>query len=183
MSRFYKILLVEPDPCVLEMVVEALERRFDAQISCVADAEACLDVASSERHDLVITETELPTLTGVKLAEYLQAFGVGPTILLADRVEAEEVIQALRAGVRDVFCKPFAMNELLDAVDRLLHGCEVRRLHARKYRRMRDLVRRVLRERKELNRRMDLICKDLVGAHRRLVTRVLQTESTRSESN
>ncbi len=43
---------------------------------------------------------------------------------------------------------------------------------------MRELVRRVIRERRDLNRRVELVCRDLVGAHRRLVTRVLSSEGT-----
>jgi hypothetical protein len=39
-----------------------------------------------------------------------------------------------------------------------------------------DEVRHVIRERRELNERVDLICRDLVGAHRRLVHRMLDRE-------
>lgn len=172
-----KVLLVEPDPTVLEMVVEALTRRFEAHITCVADAESCLDVAAVDRHDVIISELELDGWNGVQLAEQAIMLTGGPVVLLADRIGADTAIEALRVGVRDLFVKPFAIAELLDAVERAVRGVEVHRQHATRYRRMRDLVRRVIRERRELNRRMDLICRDLVGAHRRLVHRVLQVEA------
>jgi hypothetical protein len=38
----------------------------------------------------------------------------------------------------------------------------------------------VIGERRDLNRRIELICKDLVGAHRRLVQRVLAEQPTTS---
>lgn len=179
-KRDVKILLVEPDAGILEMVVSALERRLDARITCVADAEACLDIAAVERHDVIVSEQELPTCDGLRLAEYVSALGAGPIILLMDDPTPEQVVEAMRSGVRDVFLKPFPVASLMDAIERVLHGSEIRRLHALKYRRMRDLVRRVIRERRDLNRRMELICKDLVGAHRRLVTRVVQSESARA---
>ena len=49
-----------------------------------------------------------------------------------------------------------------------------------KHKNLRQLVRRVLSERRDLNRRIDLVCKDLVGAHRRLVQRVLATEPAKA---
>lgn len=175
----WKLLVVEPDPGILELLVSALSRRFAAHITCVADAEACLDVVLIERHDLIITELELTGWSGLKLIEQLTALSSDPVVLLADSPPVDTVVEAMRLGVRDLFLKPFPVSDLLDATDRALHGLDIRRKHATKYRRMRELVRRVIRERRELNRRMDLICRDLVGAHRRLVHRVLQAEQAR----
>jgi hypothetical protein len=45
--------------------------------------------------------------------------------------------------------------------------------------RLRRLLRRLLRERRELRQRTELICRDLVGAHRRLVDRVLTIQGRR----
>ena len=52
--------------------------------------------------------------------------------------------------------------------------------HAARYRRLRELVHRVIRERRDLNRRIELVCRDLVEAHRRLVHRVVESEGMRS---
>ena len=179
-TRCPKILVVEPDSEIVEILVASLSRRFDAQITCVADAESALDVDLVAAHDLVITELVLDDLEGLDLIERLMALSVRPMVLLAHEPSCEEAIEALRLGVRDVFCKPFPVTDLLDSVARLLRGHEVRQAHLSKHRRMRDLVRRVIRERRDLNRRIDLICRDLVGAQRRLVRRVLESEAMRA---
>jgi DNA-binding NtrC family response regulator len=171
-----KILLVEPDPDVMEVLVAALSRRFDVGITCVADAESCLDADMLELHDVVITETDLADSKGVELAEQLTALRSRPIILLAHDPPVSDVIEAMRLGVRDMFIKPFPVAELLDAVERCLRGHQLHVQHGAKYRRMRDLVRQVIHERRDLNRRMNLICRDLVGAQRRLVGRVLKLE-------
>ena len=177
-----KILVVEPDPEVLEILVSSLATRFDAHTTCVADAESCLDVELVDPHDIVIAELELPDSDGLELADKLLALNNRPVLLLADELNCDDVLAAMRLGVRDVFPKPFPVESLLDATDRALQGYDLRRRRAVKYRRMRDLVRRVVRERRDLNRRMELICRDLVGAHRRLVHRVLTIEGVQPKS-
>ena len=107
--------------------------------------------------------------------------GVRPIILLARQPTCEQAIEALRLGVRDLFRKPFPVEQLLDAAERLLYGHDLRRQRAVKYHRMRGLLRRVIRERRDLNRRIELICRDLVQAHRRLLHRVLTVEEAKAQ--
>lgn len=185
-----KILLVEPDPQVLEIVMSSLVRRFDAHVTCVADAESCLNVEMVDPHDIVICEMDLegadgqdqpdvatahPT-GGLALTRDLRALSNRPVILLADDPSCDDAVEALRIGAADLFPKPFAVEELMDAVERQVYAHELKRQHAQRYHRMRDLVRRVMKERRQLNRRVELICRDLVGAHQRLVHRVVESE-------
>lgn len=181
MSCDSKILVCEPDPEVLEILVASLSRRFDAHITCTADAATCLDAELSEPHDIVITELEADETKGASLIEQLLVFGRRPVILLADEPSRDELVRAMRAGVADVFCKPFPVDELLESIREHLSQHQTQRHRAVRYQRMRDLVRRVIRERRDLNGRMELICRDLVGAHRRLVERVLSFEGMRAK--
>ncbi len=162
----------------MEILVAGLSRRFDAQITCVSDAESCLDTDMVEPHDLVIAEMDLTDSVGGQLAGRLMALCTRPIILLAEDPTAEEVVESMRAGVRDVFTKPFPVAELLDSAERVLRGHHLHVQHGAKYHRMRNLVRQTIRERRDLNQRIDLICRDLVGAQRRLVHRVLKLEES-----
>jgi len=173
-KRTHKILVVEPDAEVLEILVAAFADRFDAHITCVDGAEACLDVEIVDPHDLVITELELEDSNGLELAEHLTSLSARPVILLCDEPTTQQAIAALRLGVRDLLPKPFPVSDLLDAADRALCGHHLKRDYAVRYHRMRDLVRKAVRERRELNKRVELVCKDLVGAHRRLAHRVVE---------
>jgi len=175
-----KILLVEPEAELVEILVASLSRRFDAHITCVSDAESCLDAAMLDSHHVVVSELDLGNDGGLQLAEKLTLLGTGPIILLGDDPTVAEAITALRLGVRDLLIKPFAVAELLDAVERSLRSYNTRQARLAKYHRMRKVFRQVLRERKELNRRVELVCQDLVGAHRRLVDRVLAGGGARS---
>ena len=177
-----KILLVEPDPEIVEILVASLSKRLDVQITCVADMESCLDVDLVDPHHLIVCELELDDGNGVELAEKLCMLSSRPIILLADDPTTEDTIAAMRQGVRDLLIKPFPVTDLLDAAERALRSQEVRRAHAAKHHRMRRLLRRVLRERRELNQRVELVCRDLVGAQRRLMHRVLESREPRPTS-
>jgi len=115
----------------------------------------------------------------LELAEHIHILSPRPVILLTDGPKCSDAVAALRLGVCDLFTKPFRMEDLLDATERAFNCFKQKRLHAAKYRRMRELVRHVIRERRDLNRRMELVCKDLVEAQRRLVQRVLALESSK----
>ena len=178
-SAFHKIILVEPDPEIVEILVSSFSKRLDAQITCVSDAESCLDVEMVDPHHIVVSELELPDCSGLELAEQLSTLSPRPIILMAEDPTPQDAINAMRLGVRDLLIKPFPVGDLLDAVERDLRGHEIKQAHAAKYHRMRRLLRKVLRERKDLNHRVELVCRDLVGSHRRLVHRVLHTQEPR----
>lgn len=180
-DRPYKILLVVPNASMLETLVPALSERFDAHITCVSDAISCLDVEMLDPHDLVVSEMALPESNGLALAEQLIDLSGRPVILMADDPDFDDALQALRVGVADFFAHPFGMEEVLNAAQRALSTFTTERKRAIKNRRLRDLVRRVVRERRDLNQRMDLICRDLVESQRRLVHRVLAIEERRAQ--
>ncbi len=172
-TRRHKILIAEPDPEVLEVLVASLARRFDANLTCVASGNACLDAELTDPHDLVIAENDLGDMDGVTLAEKLMSLAIRPVVLLVGDAEYGHAVGALRAGVADIFRKPFPIEKLLESTGELLRDHGILRQRAAKYHRMRKLVRHVIRERRDLRRRIELICRDLVGAQRRLVHRVL----------
>lgn len=166
------ILLVEPCSEALELLVRALSRTVGGRITCVAEADAAVEVDLERPQDLVIVEAELPDNDGVSLADELLSISRRPIILMGASFGAASAIDAFRAGVSDVFVKPFRVGELTDSARRLLEAHFVARAHAERFRSMRRLVRRVLRERKDLGKRVELVCRDLVGAQRKLVHRV-----------
>lgn len=175
-----KILLVEPDPGMVEMLVPSLQSRLGATVTCVDTAEACIETDLYDPHEMVIAEWMLADSDGLELAEHIQILSPRPVILLTEKARSGEAIAALRAGVCDIFVKPFPMENLLGAAQRAVERHQVQSLRAAKYRRMRELVRHVIRERRDLNRRMELVCKDLVEAQRRLVQRVLALEGPKT---
>jgi DNA-binding NtrC family response regulator len=175
-----KILLVDHEPQTVEMLVEALVRHLHAHVTCVSTAEEALDIEVLEPHDALIAEIDLPRMNGIRLAERIQELRRRPIILLSNDPHLSQAVEALRVGAVDFFAKPFDIECLLNAAARALAQADEQRRQIQRHHRLRSLVRRVIRERRELDQRVDLICRDLVGAHRRLVHRVLDREQGRA---
>lgn len=171
-----KVLLVENDPKTVERIVELLARHLDAHLTCVACGPDALDLDLVEPHDVLIAEANLPGMDGVTLARQVLELRERPVILLSNDPHLAQAVDALRAGVTDFLVKPFEPEHLVSTLQRALRQAAEHRRLVQRHHRLRALVRRVIRDRRELNSRIDLICRDLVGAHRRLVHRVIDQE-------
>jgi len=174
-----KILLVDNEPRTVEMLLEIIVRQLNAHVTCVSTAEDALDIDMLEPHDAVVAEVNLPVMSGVTLAERIMELRPRPVILTSNDPNLSQAIAAIRVGAVDYFTKPFDIECLLDATERALKAAAEQRCRTQRHHRLRTLVRQVIRERRELNQRIDLICRDLVGAHRRLVHRVIDCDKNR----
>ncbi|MCH7701636.1 MAG: response regulator [Planctomycetes bacterium] len=167
------ILLVENDAGTLEMLVEAIVRRFDANITCASCAEDALAADEPAPHDLVVASVNLPGMHGLELLDRLMQRRRRPVILLTLRPTSEQAIEALRLRAADLLVKPFDLRALLQRMEQELREYQQARRHWRRSQRVRRLVRGALRERRALRERLDFVCRDLVGAHQRLLNHML----------
>ena len=183
MAQADRILAVIQDAAALELVADAAARAFDAQITCAYRGSDALDVDQVETHHVALLSLDQPDMTGLDLARRLLKVRFRPVIMLAPDPTATDVLQALRAGVTDFLPTPLERQPVVDALGRCLtRGRAMRRTQDRQ-RRQRLLVRRLLRDRRNLNQRIELICRDMVGAYRRVFHRILALENpTRRDS-
>lgn len=178
-ERPRKVMLVEPDAPLVAVIAGSISSRFGCQVTCAVDAAKCLEVELLEPHDLIIVDLDEEPEHTWPLIDQLASLSARPIIAMASQPSAEDVITALRGGVRDFFKKPFPVEALLDSVASALQAAEVKRQHLARYRRMRDLVRHCIKERRGLKQRIELLCIDLVQAQRRLVRRVIAMQEAK----
>lgn len=123
-----RILVVDDDELILAMLDKGLSRA-GYQISTAADPIRALQLLDDNSYDLVITDVNLPKLSGIKVLEMVKALDETIEVIILTGIEAdrlETAIAALRLGAHDFLLKPLkSMGDLLLAVDRAL---EKRRL-------------------------------------------------------
>jgi two-component system phosphate regulon response regulator PhoB len=117
-----KILLVEDDPNLVELVTYNLEKEgFD--IVRTGDGEEALVLAQEEKPDLVILDWMIANLSGIEVCRRLRrvpATANLPIVMLTARAEEADRIRGLETGADDYVTKPFSPRELIARVRAVL---------------------------------------------------------------
>ncbi|WP_282695301.1 response regulator transcription factor [Streptomyces sp. CC208A] len=114
-----RILVVDDDPTVAEVVTGYLERSGHA-VEHAADGPDALTRAGERRPDLVVLDLMLPGLDGLEVCRRLREAGPVPVIMLTARGEEEDRITGLEVGADDYVTKPFSPRELVLRVESVL---------------------------------------------------------------
>lgn len=110
-----KILIVEDDPGILEMMAFSLShagfKTFKAE-----RAQVALDMMHRDQPDLVVVDWGLPDLSGLELVSLIRRDDVLkaiPVIMLTARAEESDKIKGLDHGADDYLTKPASVQELI----------------------------------------------------------------------
>jgi DNA-binding response OmpR family regulator len=130
MPLIERILLVESDPDISDLIARQALQPLGYQVDIVADAGTALKHALQTPPDLVIANLSLPGLSGKDLLVALTSQNSrAPLIVIAEKGKEQDVIQAFRLGATDVLLWPARDAEVVATVDRVL--TQVRELHSR----------------------------------------------------
>jgi len=114
-----RVLIVEDDPNVSEVVARYLERE-GYRVEQVDDGAVGLDRAIADPPDLVVLDLMLPSLGGLEFCRQLRAVAPVPVIMLTARGEEADRIAGLELGADDYVAKPFSPRELTARVKAVL---------------------------------------------------------------
>ena len=118
-----KILIVEDDPAVRDVVKHALSRE-GMETLAVEDGEAALQRLREdvEPFDLVVLDVMLPGMDGISVCREIRAGEAGsassevPVVMLTARDDEINVVVGLEVGADDYVTKPFRPRELVSRV-------------------------------------------------------------------
>ena len=114
-----RVLIVEDDPNVAEVVARYLERE-GYLVETVADGAEGLARALDDPPDLVVLDLMLPSMGGLEVCRRLRAEAPVPVIMLTARGEEADRIAGLELGADDYVAKPFSPRELTARVKAVL---------------------------------------------------------------
>jgi len=125
-----RILIVESDPDISDLIARQALQPLGYQVSVAADGGAAIRQALQFQPDVIIVALNLQGLSGKDLLVALSSQGVAaPIIVLAEKGEEPAVIQAFRLGANDYLILPAREAEVVSAVERTLK--QVRESRAR----------------------------------------------------
>src|SRR3990172_3590392 len=120
-----KILIIEDDPDVVEVVQLCLELRWRHSQALVPTTGAQgIELVETEAPDLVILDLGLPDIDGLEVCRQIRAFSDVPVVMLTVRDSEVDIVKGLETGADDYITKPFRHIELLARVQAVLRRAQ-----------------------------------------------------------
>jgi DNA-binding response OmpR family regulator len=121
-----RILVIEDDPSILRGLQLNLTMEGYA-VRSATDGETGLQLARSERFDLLLVDVMLPRLGGLELIRELRRDDPDlPVLILSAKGQESDKVAGLQLGADDYMVKPFSLKELLARIGALLRRRRVK---------------------------------------------------------
>jgi DNA-binding NtrC family response regulator len=115
-----RILLVDDEPLLVRSIVRAwpLSRM---QLVTAASAEAALDILRSSPVDILVSDIDMPGMSGLDLMKLARReFPDVPRVLITGNATTERALEAINEGeIYRFLTKPFPVQKLVDVVTAL----------------------------------------------------------------
>ena len=111
-----KILVIDDDSIIRTLLSSSLSKS-GYEVITAKDGESGIQKAKSENPDLVITDYQMPGLTGLDVLNELKKTQPGiPVILLTAHGDVALTIKSIQLGAYDFIEKPIHMTEMLEII-------------------------------------------------------------------
>ena len=124
-----KILIVEDDRTLLDVLKYNLLKE-NYTVATAVDGVQALEVARTEKPDLIILDVMLPELDGFEVCRILRKEMTVPILMLTAKTEEIDKVVGLELGADDYLTKPFSLRELLARMRALLRRVEMMKQEA-----------------------------------------------------
>jgi two-component system, OmpR family, alkaline phosphatase synthesis response regulator PhoP len=118
-----KTILVADDETHILNVVSLKLKNAGFRVVTARDGQEALELAQQEQPDLLITDHNMPQMTGLELCHKLREdsrFDKMPAIMLSARGFQLDERDTAGSGIRMMISKPFSPREVLTAVEQIL---------------------------------------------------------------
>ncbi|MBI3367874.1 MAG: sigma-54-dependent Fis family transcriptional regulator [Burkholderiales bacterium] len=123
-----KYIVVADDEPKMRRLLEMALQKLGHQVAVAGNGREAADLVQAGGVDLVITDLRMPEMDGLALLDHLrrQEFET-PVIVITAHGTIETAVQAMKQGAADYLLRPFDLETLELAVERVLRGAEVSR--------------------------------------------------------
>jgi two-component system, NtrC family, response regulator HydG len=116
-----RILLVEDDPDTSRFIIHVLANRGGFDIEHAPSPAVALPRVGPEHWDLIITDVEMPDMTGIELLEAVRRQAPDlPVVVVTAHVTVDNAVGALRGRADEFLRKPLRPDALIQTVTDVL---------------------------------------------------------------
>jgi DNA-binding response OmpR family regulator len=121
MNTGERILIIETDPDIADLIGRQALQPLGYHVTVTASAASALKAAVQTSPDLILTDLNLPGLSGKDLLAAFNSQNIqSPVVVIAGRGQENDAIQAFRLGAVDVMFWPLRDAEVVSVVERAL---------------------------------------------------------------
>jgi len=107
------ILVVDDDSALRGMIVDALKQTGDFGIQEAGDGAEALKALKSDLYDLVISDVQMPNMTGMELLSKIREINPNIYVIMITAFPSVGLsVSAMQTGAVDFLPKPFNIDEL-----------------------------------------------------------------------
>ena len=117
-----KILVVDDFSTMRRIIRNILKQLGFTNVEEAEDGDVALEKLRNGSFEFVITDWNMPNMTGLDLLKNIRADEVlrdTPVLIVTAEAEKENVVQAAQAGVNDYIVKPFTADVLKVKISRI----------------------------------------------------------------
>ena len=122
MEKKISILVVDDFATMRKVIRNLLKQVGYENIVEAENGEAALSVLKSRQVDLIISDWNMPTMSGYELLKAVRADGElqkTPFLMVTAEALKENVVQAVKSGVSNYIVKPFTAEVLNDKIGQI----------------------------------------------------------------
>ncbi|MEN9562165.1 MAG: hypothetical protein RIR73_409 [Chloroflexota bacterium] len=121
MATGERILIVDNDPDITDLIGRQSLQPLGYKVTVAGDAGSAIKLALQTPPDLILANINLPGLSGKDLLAALTSQNIkSPVIVIAEKGQEHDAIQAFRLGAIDVIFWPLRDAEVVSIVERAL---------------------------------------------------------------
>lgn len=125
---YERVLVIDDSQEIRDFLVENILRPKGFEVLAASDGMMGLELAITKEPDLMITDQQMPGMTGLQILRKLHERGIDiPTILITGEGSEDTAVRAFRLGIRDYIIKPIDAEELTASVDKALRERRLQR--------------------------------------------------------
>ncbi len=116
-----RVLVVEDDPDLAEYASTVLRRNPDVTVEVAFNGRMALESFRTRGADILITDIELPGMTGIELATSVrQADPEMPVAMMTAHASVDYAVSALRNQIDEFLVKPVSATEFRSTLLKLI---------------------------------------------------------------
>jgi len=118
-----KVLIVDDFATMRRIVKNVLKQIGFTNITEADDGSTALEQLKSSSFDLIISDWNMPKMTGLDLLKTVRGmdeYKTIPFLMVTAESQKQNVVEAVQAGVSNYVVKPFTADQLTEKLEKIL---------------------------------------------------------------